>query len=219
MHTLSSSCSRRAAAASPGQVATCAPLRHAGSPAVRLVTLPALAGVLLAVCAGPAFSEGPPPPPVAIKMNAVDAKGVTQAVGTITASNSGYGLMLKPQLKGLPPGLHGFHLHENPTCDPADKDGQPTAAQAAGGHYDPAKTGRHDGPYGTGHLGDLPAIYVDNEGKAEYPVLAPRLKLADLFGRSLMIHAGGDNHADHPQPLGGGGARIVCGVAPAPPPR
>ncbi|HGP6958345.1 TPA: superoxide dismutase, partial [Vibrio cholerae O1] len=22
----------------------------------------------------------------------------------------------------------------------------------------------------------------------------------------------GDNHSDHPMPLGGGGARIVCGV-------
>jgi superoxide dismutase, Cu-Zn family len=27
-----------------------------------------------------------------------------------------------------------------------------------------------------------------------------------------MIHAGGDNYADQPQPLGGGGARIACGV-------
>lgn len=45
------------------------------------------------------------------------------------------------------------------------------------------------------------------------PVLAPRLKsLADVDNRALMVHAGGDNHSDHPQPLGGGGARIVCGV-------
>ncbi len=27
-----------------------------------------------------------------------------------------------------------------------------------------------------------------------------------------MVHAGGDNHADHPAPPGGGGARVVCGV-------
>jgi Cu-Zn family superoxide dismutase len=27
-----------------------------------------------------------------------------------------------------------------------------------------------------------------------------------------MLHAGGDNHSDHPAPLGGGGARIACGV-------
>ncbi|TXH61396.1 MAG: superoxide dismutase [Cu-Zn] SodC2, partial [Thiothrix sp.] len=59
---------------------------------------------------------------------------------------------------------------------------------------------------------DLPALYVDSEGKATNPVLAPRLKLADLSGRALMIHAGGDNHSDHPAPLGGGGARMACGV-------
>ena len=28
----------------------------------------------------------------------------------------------------------------------------------------------------------------------------------------LAVHAGGDNHSDHPAKLGGGGARIVCGV-------
>jgi Cu-Zn family superoxide dismutase len=44
------------------------------------------------------------------------------------------------------------------------------------------------------------------------PLLAPRLKLADIKGRSLMIHAGGDNYSDTPAPLGGGGARAACGV-------
>jgi Cu-Zn family superoxide dismutase len=28
-----------------------------------------------------------------------------------------------------------------------------------------------------------------------------------------MVHAGGDNYADEPQKLGGGGARVACGVA------
>ncbi len=54
---------------------------------------------------------------------------------------------------------------------------------------------------------------MDAEGRAQQPVLAPRLRrLAEIQGRSLMIHAGGDNHADHPAPLGGGGARVACGV-------
>ena len=39
-------------------------------------------------------------------------------------------------------------------------------------------------------------------------------KLSDLSGRSLMIHAAGDNYSDDPKPLGGGGARIACGVIP-----
>ncbi|HNI38371.1 MAG TPA: superoxide dismutase family protein, partial [Pseudomonadales bacterium] len=64
-----------------------------------------------------------------------------------------------------------------------------------------------------GHLGDLPALAVNTDGTATNPVLAPRLKsLAEIKARSLMLHAGGDNHADAPAPLGGGGARMACGV-------
>ncbi|MSE18644.1 superoxide dismutase [Cu-Zn] SodC2, partial [Pantoea agglomerans] len=67
--------------------------------------------------------------------------------------------------------------------------------------------------YAEGHLGDLPAVYVDDKGSATYPVLAPRLKsLKEIKGKALMVHVGGDNHADHPKPLGGGGARYACGV-------
>jgi Cu-Zn family superoxide dismutase len=36
--------------------------------------------------------------------------------------------------------------------------------------------------------------------------------LGDIKGLALMVHQGGDNHSDHPQPLGGGGARVACGV-------
>ena len=35
------------------------------------------------------------------------------------------------------------------------------------------------GPYASGHLGDLPAIYVAADGTATTPVLAPRLKTID----------------------------------------
>ena len=40
---------------------------------------------------------------------------------------------------------------------------------------------------------------------------APRLRVSDLSGKALMIHAGGDTYSDTPN-LGGGGARIACGV-------
>ncbi|TXH70287.1 MAG: superoxide dismutase [Cu-Zn] SodC2 [Thiothrix sp.] len=149
---------------------------------------------------------------LSVMMNAVDDKGIAGELGQVMISETPYGVVFTPNLAGLPAGIHGFHLHENPSCEPKEKDGKMTAALGAGGHYDPAKTGKHDFPWGDGHLGDLPALYVDAEGKATNPVLAPRLKLADLSGRALMIHAGGDNHADHPMPLGGGGARLVCGV-------
>lgn len=84
---------------------------------------------------------------------------------------------------------------------------------AAGGHYDPGKTGRHEGPSGKGHLGDLPQLMVDAAGNARRVSWAPRLKTSDIRGRALMIHAGPDNYQDVPKVLGGGGARVACGVA------
>ncbi|WP_406626041.1 superoxide dismutase [Cu-Zn] SodC [Acidovorax sp. SDU_ACID1] len=144
-----------------------------------------------------------------VALDLVDATGTTRPVGTVALAESPHGLVLTPALQGLPPGLHGFHVHDKGSCAPS---AQGVPAGAAGGHYDPQGTGRHDTPWGDGHLGDLPALYVDGEGRAAMPVLAPRLKLADVAGRALMVHAGGDNHADHPAPLGGGGARVACGV-------
>jgi Cu-Zn family superoxide dismutase len=58
----------------------------------------------------------------------------------------------------------------------------------------------------------LPALTVNASGNATKSVVAPHLTVADVKGRSIMIHAGGDNYSDQPAPLGGGGARIACGV-------
>lgn len=149
---------------------------------------------------------------ITVPMHAVDENGVGEKLGEVVISESEYGAVLTPALEGLAPGLHGFHVHQNPSCDAAEQDGKRVPGLAAGGHYDPESTGRHDFPWGDGHLGDLPALFVAEDGTADYPVLAPRLTLDDVKGRSLMVHAGGDNHADHPKPLGGGGARVACGV-------
>jgi Cu-Zn family superoxide dismutase len=164
-----------------------------------------LAGIFLA---GYAYGEE-----LVISIHRVNAKGVGEQIGTVTLSDSPYGLILTPDLKGLPPGIHGFHVHQNPNCGPAQEGGKSVPALAAGGHYDPEGTGRHEGPYGKGHLGDLPALSVDKSGRATLPVLAPRLKANDVKGHSLIIHAGGDNYSDQPKKLGGGGSRIACGVA------
>lgn len=147
-----------------------------------------------------------------VPMHVVNEKGIGASVGQVTISESKYGLVFTPALNGLAPGLHGFHVHQNADCQPKEKDGKMVAALAAGGHYDPEKTNRHGTPWGDGHLGDLPPLFVDANGNATQPVLAPRLKMADMKGRSVMVHMGGDNHADHPAPLGGGGARMACGV-------
>ena len=162
--------------------------------------------VLLLLCSSVAMAG------TVVELNIVDANGVGKNLGQVQVTESKYGLVFTPVLKGLTPGLHGFHIHENASCASKEKDGKMIPALAAGGHLDPADTKRHDSPWGDGHLGDLPPIYVDADGNALQAVLAPRLKLSDLTGRSLMIHVGGDNHSDHPAPLGGGGMRMACGV-------
>jgi len=126
-------------------------------------------------------------------------------IGSISAEDTPYGLLITPALVNLPPGLHGFHVHTKANC--ADQ------GKAAGGHFDPEKTNKHRGPYQKdSHLGDLPALYVDKNGEAKLPVLAPRLKSGDLNQRAIIIHQGGDNYSDMPKMLGGGGDRIACGI-------
>ncbi|MFZ6769348.1 superoxide dismutase [Cu-Zn] SodC [Undibacterium sp. Di26W] len=150
---------------------------------------------------------------VTIPMNQVSEAGVGSKLGQVVVSESKYGLVFTPALTGLTPGLHGFHVHQNADCSTKEKDGKLVPAVAAGGHYDPENSNHHGTPWGDGHLGDLPPLYVDASGNANQPVLAPRLKMSDMKGRALMIHIGGDNHSDHPAVLGGGGARVVCGVS------
>jgi Cu-Zn family superoxide dismutase len=152
---------------------------------------------------------------VKVPMSFIDKDGVGKRAGTVTLQDSKDGVTLMTDLKGLPPGEHGFHLHEKASCDPADKDGQKAAGQAAGGHFDPAATKAHKGPGGGGHKGDLPKLEVSDKGVAKGKLDVAGLKVADMEGHALMIHAGGDNYADAPKPLGGGGERIVCGVVPA----
>lgn len=148
-----------------------------------------------------------------VEMNLVTSQAVGQSIGKVKITETDKGLEFAPDLKALPPGEHGFHVHMNGSCQPAMKEGKATAAEAAGGHFDPDHTGKHEGPTGMGHLGDLPLLVVAQDGKATQPVLAPRLKKLDqIEGKALMIHVGGDNMSDSPKPLGGGGARFACGV-------
>ncbi|MGB3224798.1 MAG: superoxide dismutase [Cu-Zn] SodC [Desulforhopalus sp.] len=147
-----------------------------------------------------------------VDMHKLTNEGTGETIGTVTVSDTDYGTLFTPELSGLLPGMHGFHVHEKGECGPGEKDGKMVPGLAAGGHYDPDKTGSHKGPYEKGHKGDLPALYVDSSGAATYPVLAPRIKLSELKGHAIIIHQGGDNYSDTPEKLGGGGARIACGV-------
>jgi Cu-Zn family superoxide dismutase len=125
-------------------------------------------------------------------------------VGTVTIKKRHHGVKLIPNLFGLSPGFHGFHVHQNPSCE--------NNGLAAGGHYDYRHTNSHRGPYANGHAGDLPRLYVSHNGRAKRFVIAPRLSFNKIKNKSLMIHLGGDNYSDIPKKLGGGGARFACGV-------
>lgn len=163
------------------------------------------------VTAAPALAET-----VTVPMAMAGPDGVGASVGAVTLSDGPKGVSIALDLHGLPPGEHGFHVHQNGSCAPAAAaDGKITPAGAAGGHLDPGKTSMHMGPTAEGHLGDLPRVTVAPDGTAKGTLAAPRIKaVADLRGHALMLHAGGDNYADQPAPLGGGGARMACGVAP-----
>jgi Cu-Zn family superoxide dismutase len=139
--------------------------------------------------------------------------GPGEALGTLSLADSPAGAVVRTTLRGLPAGPHGLHVHETGSCAPTTANNQPVPAGGAGGHFDPQRTGKHAGPRGAGHLGDLPVLEVAADGSAAANLTAPNIKdVTALRGKAVVIHAGGDNFSDQPAPLGGGGARIACGI-------
>lgn len=148
---------------------------------------------------------------ITVPMSFVSLVNPPIPIGTITIKETPDGLLFTPDLKLLPSGPHGFHVHDNGNCAPGTRVKSP--AMTAGGHLDPGQTLKHSGLNGRGHLGDLPLMLVGPQGNTSAPLLAPRLKqLKQVKGRALIIHAGSDNYADTPVKYGGGGSRIACGV-------
>jgi Cu-Zn family superoxide dismutase len=139
-----------------------------------------------------------------VPMMWVSAKGNGQKIGTIKLDDTVFGLMITPQLHNVPAGMHGLAVHDEPFCS--------NYARAAGGHLDPEHTEQHRGPFrGSGHLGDLPVLTANAHSKVTLPVLAPRLKLSQVVGHSLVMIAGGDAYTDTPD---GSQVRLACGVVP-----
>lgn len=139
----------------------------------------------------------------------VDAKG--EQLGNATLRQTPHGVLISVELEGIPPGPHGFHIHEIGRCDPAD------SFESAGGHYNPHGK-RHglldpDGP----HAGDMPNQFVGPDGVLSVQVLNTFVTLEpgpgslfDADGSALMIHSGPDDYTS--QPGGKAGDRIACGV-------
>jgi Cu-Zn family superoxide dismutase len=172
--------------------------------------LPAFAGAAaVAIAAGPALAV----PPLHAQIMLATPNGPGAPVGTVTVINAFDGARFIVDLHGLPPGQHGFHVHQNPSCAPGPVNGATAPAGGAGAHFDPDHNDAHMGPMGFGHMGDLPALTIKADGTDHETLVAPHIRdTLALKGRSLVIHAGGDNYADAPKPLGGGGGRIACGV-------
>ena len=63
-----------------------------------------------------------------ITLHEATDEGPGDSVGTVTVTESEYGLVFTPDLKDLDEGIHGFHVHQNPTCQPGEKDGDTVPA-------------------------------------------------------------------------------------------
>ena len=126
--------------------------------------------------------------------------------GTASASEVAGGLRFTIDVKGLPAGTHGAHVHMTGRCDAPD-------FASAGGHWNP--TGMKHGsmnPQGP-HEGDLPNLIVGTDGRGTVGITVPGATMAGLLdadGAALVVHAGPDDLMTDPS--GNSGGRIACGV-------
>jgi Cu-Zn family superoxide dismutase len=143
------------------------------------------------------------------KASFADASG--KAVGTAQLVQTEKGVLIDLDLKGVPPGPHGIHIHQTGKCDGAAK------FTSAGGHF--AVTGQDHGYHsGKGpHAGDLPNLIVPESGALKQQIFTPGVTLGsgdnsvfDADGSAIVIHAKGDDYRS--QPAGDSGDRIACAV-------
>lgn len=139
----------------------------------------------------------------------MDQQGRT--IGTATLIETPSGVLIRAEVANLPPGVHGFHVHEVGKCDPASK------FESAGGHYNP--TGAKHGYMVEGgpHAGDMPNQTVGSDGKMVAEVINPHVSfgsgkatLFDQDGSALVVHATADDYRS--QPSGAAGDRLACAV-------
>ena len=130
-------------------------------------------------------------------------------VGSVTAVQGMKGVLIRVEIEagGLTPGWHGIHLHAVGDCSDTG------TFTISGGHHGKVEGGHGlmnpDGP----EEGDLPNIWVGEDGSARYETYSSLFELApalDADGLALVIHEAADDHVS--QPIGGAGARVACSV-------
>jgi Cu-Zn family superoxide dismutase len=141
--------------------------------------------------------------------------GTGEDAGTATFSPTKKGVSIKLNLKNLPVGDHGVHIHQSPMCEAPD-------FKTAGGHFNP-DTKQHGtmNPMGH-HAGDLPQnVTIGEQHTAQISMKVDYLSLDpaapnSVLGHSIMVHEKADDMKT--DPTGNAGNRIACGVISAPTP-
>lgn len=128
-------------------------------------------------------------------------------IGTLALRQTEGGVEISGALTGLPPGEHGFHIHETGACQAEE------GFESAGSHHAP-EGHQHGFENEAGpHAGDLENITVAEDGSVEIAAVNDRVEivaLAEDDGSALVIHADADDYVTDPS--GNSGDRIACGV-------
>ena len=132
--------------------------------------------------------------------------GTGADAGRATATEVAGGIRYTLDVKGLPAGTHGAHIHTVGRCDAPD-------FTTAGGHWNPTamKHGSMN-PQGP-HEGDLPNLIVDSAGRGTIGMTVPGATMAQMLDAdvaAIVVHAGPDDLMTDPS--GNSGGRIACGV-------
>ncbi|WP_066369891.1 superoxide dismutase family protein [Neobacillus fumarioli] len=133
-----------------------------------------------------------------------------KSIGTVKLVEQPRGVEMTLDLKDLPPGVHGLHIHEKGKCIKP-------SFQSAGKHLNPEQK-KHGllNPAGA-HAGDLPNITVQEDGSVKVDVLASNVTMKEgrinslltKDGTALVITSKKDDGMS--QPSGNSGKPIACG--------